>query len=166
MAMKRLPASAAPTACLTRSKKYCLKMLGSSVPPDLLDTMKIVFVEIDPAFDRLDLRRVGGIEHVQLREAGDLAEGHAHDLRTEARSAHAQQQRMFEPRRLDLLGDALQVLDVRQLVVGDAQPAQPVGFVGAGPQRGVAAPQPPHLLLLLPVIDGGADRVVAGRPAS
>ena len=31
-----------PPLCLTSSKKYCLKMLGSSVVPDLLETMKIV----------------------------------------------------------------------------------------------------------------------------
>ena len=38
MAMKWLPAFSAPTACLTRSKKYCLKMFGSKVVPDLLET--------------------------------------------------------------------------------------------------------------------------------
>ena len=40
MAMKWLPALSAPTACFVRSKKYCLKMLGSRVLPDLLETMK------------------------------------------------------------------------------------------------------------------------------
>ena len=43
MAMKRAPASSAPTSCATRSKKYCLRMLGSSVEPDLLETMTSVF---------------------------------------------------------------------------------------------------------------------------
>src|SRR6516164_6521654 len=43
-AMNRLPTSSSPTACLIRSKKYCLKMLGSSVLPDLLDTMQRVFL--------------------------------------------------------------------------------------------------------------------------
>ena len=114
---------------------------------------------IDPAFDRPDLRRIGGIEYVQFRRTGDLAEGQAHDLGTKAGSAHAQQQRMFEPGGLYLLGDCLQVLDLRQLVVADAHPPQPVGFVGAGPQRGVAAPQPPRLLLLFPVIERSADGV-------
>src|SRR2546422_7880285 len=38
MAMKRLPAFSAPTTCFTRSKKYCLKMFGSKVVPDLLET--------------------------------------------------------------------------------------------------------------------------------
>src|ERR1700690_1264778 len=43
MAMKWLPALSAPTVCFVRSKKYCLKMLGSRVDPDLLETTKIVF---------------------------------------------------------------------------------------------------------------------------
>ena len=42
-AMNRLPTSFSPTAFFTRSKKYCLKIFGSSVLPDLLDTMHRVF---------------------------------------------------------------------------------------------------------------------------
>ena len=41
-AMKRDPACSAPTTCFARSKKYCLKILGSSVLPDLLDTRNSV----------------------------------------------------------------------------------------------------------------------------
>src|SRR5215469_5564822 len=43
-AMNRLPANSSPTAALMRSKKYCLKMFGSSVPPDLLETMHRVLL--------------------------------------------------------------------------------------------------------------------------
>ena len=42
MAMKRFGACSPPTASFTRSKKYCSKILGSSVVPDLLETMKSV----------------------------------------------------------------------------------------------------------------------------
>ncbi len=42
IAMKRFGASSAPTASGMRSKKYCSKMFGSSVVPDLLETMKRV----------------------------------------------------------------------------------------------------------------------------
>ena len=42
IATKRLPASFAPTIRVTRSKKYCLKMFGSRVLPDLLETMNSV----------------------------------------------------------------------------------------------------------------------------
>ena len=45
MAIKRLPAFSAPKTRFTRSKKYCLKMLGSRVLPDLLDTMNSVFAK-------------------------------------------------------------------------------------------------------------------------
>jgi hypothetical protein len=41
-ATNRLPTLSAPTVCLMRSKKYCFRMLGSSVLPDLLDTMQSV----------------------------------------------------------------------------------------------------------------------------
>src|SRR5438552_14912781 len=40
--MKCAAASASPSAALARSQKYCLKMLGSSVLPDLLETINSV----------------------------------------------------------------------------------------------------------------------------
>ena len=46
--------------------------------------------DVDPGLHRPDLRRIGGIQHVQLREAGLLAEGLGQHLRPEARSAHAE----------------------------------------------------------------------------
>ena len=75
MAMKWLPAFSAPTVCFTRSKKYCLKMLGSSVVPDLLETMNNVFARLILFSNALTCAGIGGIEHVQLREARDPAEG-------------------------------------------------------------------------------------------
>ena len=42
--MKHLPASLSPTVARTRSKKYCLKIFGSSVEPDLLETMNRVLL--------------------------------------------------------------------------------------------------------------------------
>ena len=73
--MKCLPASAAPTTCFTRSKKYCLKIFGSSVLPDLLETMKIVFAMSSFAFERFDLSRIGGIKNQELRVTGDVPKG-------------------------------------------------------------------------------------------
>ena len=77
-----------------RSKKYCLKIFGSSVQPDLLETMQIVqFERSTLLLERLDLCRVGeGIEDVHLRVAFAMTEGQCgHDLGTEARSAHPEQ---------------------------------------------------------------------------
>ena len=72
-----------------RSKKYCLKMFGSSVEPDLLETMNSVFFRSTLVLERPHLRRVGRIENVQLGEAVDLAEGHLQHFGAEARSPHA-----------------------------------------------------------------------------
>ena len=100
MAMKRLPALSAPTVCFARSKKYCLKMLGSSVVPDLLETMNSVLRQIDFVLERLDLRRIGGVEHVKLGKAGDLAEGFFEDFGAKAGAAHAEQKDVGEAVRL------------------------------------------------------------------
>ena len=71
-------------------------MLGSSVEPDLLETMKSVCAEIDGGFERLDLRRVGGVEDVELGEARDLPERRLHHLGAEARAPHAEQRQVRE----------------------------------------------------------------------
>ena len=114
--------------------------------------------EIDLALDGADLRGIGGVEHMQLGESGNRAEGHAHDFGAEAGAAHAQEQRVFETAGAHLRGDVLEVLDVGDLVVDDSQPADPLGLVGAAPQRGVAAPQAAGFVVGLPVGERGLDR--------
>src|SRR5262249_7562986 len=47
--------------------------------------------DIDARLQVPDLRRVGGVEYVQLRVAGLGAEGFGEDLRAEARATHAEQ---------------------------------------------------------------------------
>ena len=51
-----------------RSKKYCSKMFGSSVVPDLLETMKTRAGEVDLALARAHLRGVRRVEDAQLRD--------------------------------------------------------------------------------------------------
>src|SRR5215831_8560110 len=97
--MKRFAASPAPTTCRARSKKYCLKMFGSRVLPDLL--------------------WIGGVEHVKLGEARDLAESHSHHFGTQVRPAHAKQERVREAARPNILGNAPEVAGVGQLVLGN-----------------------------------------------
>src|SRR5258707_1905108 len=58
--MNRLPTSASPTICRARSKKYCLKMFGSSVVPDLLETMNRVLAR--SMLFSIDLIRAGSVE--------------------------------------------------------------------------------------------------------
>ena len=99
IAMNWLPAFVAPTACFVRSKKYCLKMLGSRVLPDLLDTMKSVLgmsIRCSNAFTW-----AGSVESSTWRVGKWLirAEGHAQNFRTETGSTHAQKQHMLKPAR-------------------------------------------------------------------
>ena len=129
MAMKRRPASCGPSTAFTRSKKYCLKILGSSVDPDEEGVL-----QIDLVLERLHLGRVGRIEHVKLREARDLPEGHLHPFRPEARSPHRQQEDVGEAGAPGHIGNVGQPLDMGQLVVRDAEPAEPLRFILAGPQ--------------------------------
>src|SRR5579863_27507 len=52
--------------------------------------------DIDLMFERFDLRGIGGIQNVQSRELRDSAKCHPQNFRTQARSAHAQQQDVFK----------------------------------------------------------------------
>ena len=109
---------------------------------------------------RPNLRRVCRVQHVQLGKPGDFAEGHSQHFRAQARSAHAQQQRVFEFFAFDFRGQPLEGLKLRQLLLGDVQPARPFPFVLAGPERRVSGPESAHLAVRSPVLDGGLD---AGR---
>ena len=62
--------------------------------------------QIDFVFERLDLRRIGGIEHVQFGEAGDLAEGLAQHFGAKTGSAHAEQQDIGEVFLLGVFDDS------------------------------------------------------------
>ena len=92
MATKRFAASAAPTAAFARAKKYCLKMFGSSVLPDLLETMN----SVRDGSMRLSTVRIcaGSVESstCSLGKPGCGAKGFAEHLGAEARPAHAEQQ--------------------------------------------------------------------------
>ena len=91
MAMNRDPAWSPPTARFAHSKKYCFRILGSSVLPDLLDTMK----SVRAGSILLSMVRIcaGSVEfeHQQLRAAVLTSEGLGEHLRPETRSAHAEE---------------------------------------------------------------------------
>ena len=44
-----------------------------------------------------------------------------------------------------------QLIAVRDLLVGDIEPAEPVGFVGAGPERSIVLPEAADLVAGAPV---------------
>src|SRR5436305_320953 len=103
----------------------------------------------------LHLRRIGGIQNMHSREARHVAESHAKDFRTQARSPHSQQENVLEAAGLNFLGDFLKLIVLRLLLFYNVEPSQPLRFVSAGPQAGVTLPQALHLSTRLPIADGG-----------
>ncbi len=84
-------------------------MLGSSVEPDLLDTMKSVFARSTLRFDGLAPARDRWSRGRTARGSpGIAAEGLLPDLGAEARAAHAEEQRVGEAFALHLLAAACQ----------------------------------------------------------
>src|SRR5690242_5292899 len=67
---------------------------------------------------------------------------------------------MAETSRLDSGGKLAELVRVGQLIVGNAEPAEPLGFVLAGPQGSIARPQPAHLAAAGPVGETLFDRSV------
>src|SRR6266436_3099578 len=137
MAMKRLPTSFSPTLAFTRSKKLAIaNFFFAHLGFHALEKVLLVNVGLERAarfagndadgaledhfrFDGFDLRRVGGIENVQLGKTLDLPECHAQNFGTEAGTAHAQQERMFEARLLHIVSDLPQSVNMSQLLIGD-----------------------------------------------
>ena len=110
------------------------------------------FGEIDLFLDAPDLRRVGRVEYVQAREAGRLREGQRQHFRAQARSAHAEQQNVGESGASDLVGDLVQFGGAGELFVRDAEPAEPLGLVFAGPEGGVVLPEASYFSRRSPVV--------------
>ena len=77
-------------------------------------------------------------------EPADRAKGRLDYFRTEARSPHSQQQDMGKARTLGGFSNSSQALDVSQLVVGNAEPSEPLRFVPAAPQRRIPSPELSH----------------------
>ena len=119
-------------------------------------------LEIDFRFDGLDLRRVGGIENMQLGKSFHLSKRHAQNFRAQAGAAHAQQERIFESRLLHVPGDLLQNFNVRHLLFGDGQPAEPVTLVRTTPERSILLPETRDFIILLPVFERPSNR--PGKP--
>ena len=106
---------------------------------------------VDEVGDRLDLERLGRVEHVQPQRAGRGRVGAAEDLGGEARPAHAEQDRVRQPVRAHAGDERLDRRQVLEQLVGDRQPAEPVlelGCPGRRPQRAVLAPHAARDVLL------------------
>ena len=91
--------------------------------------------------------------------AVDDAERFAENLRTETRSAHAQQQRMSEAHISNFSGKIPESCDCLLLLVNNIEPAQPLIFTVIRPERRIARPQSFGLLIVLPIGECGFDRL-------
>src|SRR5206468_11526144 len=113
---------------------------------------------VDPALDRADLSRVGRVEDEELRIAGDATESRPENLRTEARAAHAEHQRVREPGAADLAGQIAERARAGALLAGDGEPPEPARLVGTGPQGRIPRPEALHLVAGAPLVELGAYR--------
>ena len=152
IAIKWLPALSAAHGLLHALEEILLVDVGFECAAGFAGNDKERFGEVNLFFDASDLRRIGRVEYVQAREARGLRIGQREHFRTKAGSAHAKQQYVGEPGALDLVGQVAKLGGAGELFVGDAEPAQPVGLVIAGPKGGVALPEPSYLSRRPPVV--------------
>ncbi len=115
--------------------------------------------------DRLNPGGVGRVEHVQLRPARTPRERAAQHLGGERGATHAQQHDMLESGVARLGREQLERAQLRELPLGDRQPAQAVADLGRSrrsPQRRVAFAQPRGDTLLCgcrqPLVDRSTKR--------
>src|SRR5437660_1580577 len=71
-------------------------------------------------------------------------------------------ERIFESRLLHVPGDLLQNFNVRHLLFGDGQPAEPVTLVRTTPERSILLPETRDFIILLPVFERPSNR--PGKP--
>ena len=90
------PALSAPTAASTRAKKYASRMLGSSVVPDLLETMNSVRAGSISASTRAICSGSVELSTSSFGMPGLPAERLGQHFGPEARAAHAEQDRVGE----------------------------------------------------------------------
>ncbi len=105
--------------------------------------------ELDRALNRLDLLRVGAVQHVEAWPPQRPLEGLAENRGTEARTAHPQKDDVGEVA-FHLVGKIVKPIDVGQLLLRDVQPTDPFAFVGSAPERFVSRPQAPNPALRAP----------------
>src|SRR5665213_881027 len=114
--------------------------------------------QIDAALNGQDLRRVSGIEHVQLGEPVRLAEGARVHFRAEAGPAHTEQQDVRESTLPYVLGELGELAGVVQLRLDNIQPAEPPALIRAGPQRGIPGPKTCDFIAGAPVVENAFER--------
>ena len=165
MATKRRAASAGPRTAATRVEEVLLEGARLERAPGLAGDDHQRAIEVDAALERGDLRRDGRVEDVQLGRAGLASEGASQHLGTQAGAAHAEQQRVREAVPADAGGDVPERGQERAAGVDGAEPAEPPGFVGAGPERRVLVPQPARAAGAVPLLRRPAHLIGQRRGA-
>src|SRR6267378_1246716 len=94
---------------------------------------------------------------MQFGETFDFPKGHAQNFGAQAGAAHAQQQHVLELGFLYVSCNFLEDVNSGKLFFDNVQPAQPLRFIGAGPNGSVPLPQPPDLVVLFPIIKRSFD---------
>ena len=95
---------------------------------------------------------------MQLGKSLHLPKGQAQDFRTQAGAAHAEQERMLETRLLYVRSNFLQNFKMRELLVDDSKPTEPIAFVRPRPERGVPLPETRYFIVFSPVLDTRGNR--------
>ena len=90
--------------------------------------------EFHGGFGGEDLRGIGRVENAQMREAGLRPKDFGQHLRSQARPAHAEQQRIGEARLPHILCERLIFAELLGRLLEDRQPANPLVFISARPQ--------------------------------
>ncbi len=127
-------------------------MFGSSVLPDLLETMKIVFAR--SSFASRALTCAGSVES-RTRNSGYPGMFPKVSFRTSTQRLDPPM-----PRSTACLNPAARISSAifwkrwraRNLFFDDAEPAEPLAFVRVGPERSIARPEALDLVVALPVL--------------
>ena len=109
--------------------------------------------DIQPALERTDLGRVGGIEDAKIRRPGHAPERLPQHLGAEAGAAHTEQADVGEALRGYRGAEPAQTIEVGPHPLRRFQPAQPPVLPGAGPERRVPAPEASRAVPTPPVGD-------------
>src|SRR6202162_784305 len=165
MAMKWVPAlSAATHRLLDPFEEILFEDVRLERRAGLTGDDENRIANVNFVLESFHLSGIGGIQHKQFRVAVNLPESHLENFRTQAGPTHAEQEGMLETCCLHIGRDIREMLLVGELILGDAEPSQPLSFVRSSPQGCIASPQAAHLACHFPILDSVLKlRVQLGR---